>query len=76
MIWLEFPGQVFMLIKIEKLTFLKKKFKIEPLTVEDAENYMEALGHSFYIFLNVKTGQVNVIYKRNDGNAGLIEVEY
>ena len=63
---------VFAPVKVLK----KKKFKIEPLTVEDAENYMEALGHSFYIFLNVKTGQVNVIYKRNDGNAGLIEVEY
>ncbi len=53
-----------------------KKFELDPLTVEDAENYMEALDHNFYIFLNAETGMVNVIYKRNDKNYGLIEVNY
>ena len=54
----------------------RKKFELDPLTVEDAEMYMEALDHNFYIFLNAETGKVNVVYKRNDRNYGLIEVEY
>lgn len=53
-----------------------KTFELDPLTVEDAESYMEALDHNFYIFLNAETGNVNVIYKRNDKNYGLIEVTY
>lgn len=54
----------------------RKKFDLDPLTVEDAQMYMEALDHNFYIFLNAETGKVNVVYKRNDRNYGLIEVEY
>lgn len=53
-----------------------KKFDLEPQTIEDAEFNLEALGHTFYIFLNAKTGKINVLYKRNDGFLGLIEVEY
>lgn len=51
----------------------KKTFELDPITVEDAEAYMEAVGHSFYVFLNAETGEINVLYKRNDGNLGLIE---
>ena len=51
-----------------------KSFELEPISVEDAEAYMEAVGHSFYVFLNGETGEINVLYKRNDGNLGLIEV--
>ena len=53
-----------------------KRFELEPITVEDAEAYMDALGHSFYIFLNVETGLVSVVYKRADGNVGMIEITY
>ena len=53
-----------------------KKFELDPLTVNDAEAYMEALDHNFYVFLNAETGMVNVLYKRNDRNYGLIELEY
>lgn len=53
-----------------------KRFELEPLTLDDAENNLEALGHSFYVFLNAKSGCVNVIYKRNDGDLGLIEVDF
>ena len=53
-----------------------KKFELDPLTVEDAEAYMEALDHNFYVFLNAETGNVIIIYKRNDKNYGLIEVTY
>ncbi|MGN0961201.1 MAG: ribosome hibernation-promoting factor, HPF/YfiA family [Christensenellales bacterium] len=51
----------------------KKTFELDPMTVEDAEDYMEAVGHSFYVFLNAETGEINILYKRNDGNLGLIE---
>lgn len=51
----------------------KKSFELDPMTVEDAEAYMEAVGHNFYVFLNAETGEINVLYKRNDGNLGLIE---
>ncbi len=51
----------------------KKTFELEPMTVDDAEAYMEAVGHSFYVFLNAESGEINVLYKRNDGNLGLIE---
>ena len=51
-----------------------KTFELDPISVEDAEAYMEAVGHNFYVFLNGETGEINVLYKRNDGNLGLIEV--
>lgn len=51
-----------------------KTFDLDPISVEDAEAYMEAVGHNFYVFLNGETGEINVLYKRNDGNLGLIEV--
>ena len=37
---------------------------------------MEDLGHDFYVFANSETEQVNVIYRRKDGNYGLIEPEF
>jgi len=53
-----------------------KRFELEPTTVEDAQSYMEALGHNFYIFLNAATGLVSVVYKRSDNNIGMIEITY
>jgi len=61
--------------KIESYKVVKTKtFELDPISVEDAEAYMEAVGHNFYVFLNGESGEINVIYKRNDGNLGLIEV--
>lgn len=54
----------------------KKSFELVPLTIDDAKFNLEALGHSFYIFLNAETGKVNVLYKRNAGNLGVIEVVF
>lgn len=51
----------------------EKKFKLSPMTVKEAEEEMELLGHSFYVFLEAKTNTVQVLYKRNDGDLGLIE---
>ena len=61
--------------KMDNYKLVKTKtFELDPISVEDAEAYMEAVGHNFYVFLNGETGEINVLYKRNDGNLGLIEV--
>lgn len=53
-----------------------KKFDIKPMYAEDACIQMELLGHSFYVFCNAETDQVNVVYKRKGNTYGLIEPEY
>lgn len=53
-----------------------KRFAVKPMPAEEAVEQMELLGHDFFIFVNQETAQVNLVYKRNDGNYGLIEPEY
>lgn len=53
-----------------------KRFAIKPMPAEEAVEQMELLGHDFFIFVSQNTGAVNLVYKRNDGNYGLIEPEY
>ena len=50
-----------------------KRFGIKPMDPEEACLQMELLGHSFYVFCNAETDEVNVVYKRKDGKFGLIE---
>lgn len=50
-----------------------KRFAVKPMVVEEAVLQMDLLGHSFYVFLNGETDEVNVVYKRDDGHYGLIE---
>ena len=50
-----------------------KQFSIKPMSEEEAMLQLELLGHAFYVFSNVDTNGVNVLYKRKDGNYGLIE---
>lgn len=52
-----------------------KKFDIKPMYPEDACIQMELLGHSFFVFINAETDQVNVVYKRKGDTYGLIEPE-
>lgn len=52
-----------------------KKFDIKPMYPEDACVQMELLGHSFFVFCNAETDQVNVVYKRKGNTYGLIEPE-
>ena len=60
----------------KKSTLVKdKKFKLQPMTIEEAIDEMELLGHSFYVFLEAKSNTVQVIYLRNDGDLGLIQPE-
>ena len=53
-----------------------KRFDIKPMYPEDACVQMELLGHSFFVFSNAETDEVNVVYKRKDGSFGLIEPEF
>lgn len=53
-----------------------KKFAIKPMNSEEAALQMELLGHNFFVFMNDKSEEVNVVYKRKDGNYGLIEPEF
>ena len=50
-----------------------KRFRIQPIAEEEAIDQMELLGHSFFVFQNSANGKLNVIYKREDGNYGLLE---
>lgn len=52
-----------------------KRFPMKPMTVEDAIVEMELLDHDFFLFQNIDTDGFNVIYRRNDGDYGLIEPE-
>ncbi|WP_138203896.1 ribosome hibernation-promoting factor, HPF/YfiA family [Haloimpatiens lingqiaonensis] len=53
-----------------------KRFAIKPMAAEEAILQMELLGHSFFVYQDAETSDVNVVYKRNDGNYGLIEPEF
>ena len=53
----------------------EKKFDIKPMYPEDACVQMELLGHSFFVFNNAETDQINVVYKRKGNTYGLIEPE-
>ena len=54
----------------------RKTFELRPMTSEDAILQMEMLGHNFLVYLDAETDSVCVIYKRNDGNYGLLEPDY
>ena len=66
----EAPGQ-------EETRVVKtKKFQLMPMTVDDAILQMEMLQHNFFVFLDTETDSVNVVYKRNDNDYGLLETEH
>ncbi|GIM45482.1 ribosomal subunit interface protein [Collibacillus ludicampi] len=50
-----------------------KRFAVKPMPVEEAIMQMDLLGHDFFVFSNAETDEVNVVYKRKDGQYGLIE---
>ncbi|KXG75527.1 ribosome hibernation-promoting factor, HPF/YfiA family [Thermotalea metallivorans] len=59
--------------KFETKIVKTKRFSIKPMDPEEAVLQMELLGHNFFVFTNGETDEVNVVYKRKDGNYGLIE---
>lgn len=61
----------------EELNVVKtKKFELEPMTVDEAILQMEMLEHNFFVFLNMETDSVNVVYRRSNDNYGLLETTY
>ena len=50
-----------------------KRFTMKPMDVEEAILQMNMVGHNFFVFTNIDTREVNVVYKRDDGKYGLIE---
>jgi len=50
-----------------------KALELKPMTPEEAILQMELLGHDFFVFTSAETDSVNVLYRRNDGDYGLIE---
>ena len=57
----------------ERRVVKSKRFAIQPMFEEDAIAEMESLGHAFFVFVNAENEHVNVLYKRRDGDFGLIE---
>ena len=53
-----------------------KKFDLMPMTAEEAVLQMEMLQHDFFIYLDMDTDSVNVVYKRKDNNYGRLETTY
>lgn len=52
-----------------------KRFPIKPMTLEEAMEQMELLGHTFFVFIPAGQSQLQVLYKRRDGDYGVIEPE-
>lgn len=53
-----------------------KRFTLHPMGTEEAIEQMELLGHDFFVFFNMEDDAVNVLYKRRDGNYGLLQPEF
>lgn len=52
-----------------------KRFDLKPMNAEEAVLQMEMLGHDFFVFLDDETESTNIVYKRDDGDFGLIETD-
>ncbi|MDO5016486.1 MAG: ribosome-associated translation inhibitor RaiA [Eubacteriales bacterium] len=53
-----------------------KTFNIEPMSPEEAALQMELIDHDFFLYLDPETGMVRVLYKREDGDYGILEPQY
>ena len=53
----------------------RKKFDMKPMSEEEAALQMDLLGHNFYMFRNIKTDEISIVYKRKNGGYGMIEHE-
>src|ERR687890_105588 len=59
--------------EIEARIVRTKQFQMKPMGAEEAVLQLELLDHDFYVFTSADTGDINVVYRRRDGNYGLIE---
>jgi len=53
----------------------RKKLELQPMYAAEAIEQMELLDHDFFLFLNRETSQVNLVYRREDGHFGVMEVK-
>lgn len=60
----------------EVVVVKRKKFDLIPMTVEESIMQMELLEHNFYVYLDMDSETVNVVYKRKDGDYGVLEPSY
>jgi putative sigma-54 modulation protein len=59
--------------QLDRMIVKSKQFDLQPLTPDEATVELELIGHDFFVFVNIETGQQNVVYRRRDGAYGLIE---
>jgi putative sigma-54 modulation protein len=57
----------------EPLIVKTKQFTVNPMTPEEAVLQLELIGHDFFVFRSADSGEMNVVYRRRDGDYGLIE---
>ncbi|KAJ8600280.1 hypothetical protein CTAYLR_000654 [Chrysophaeum taylorii] len=73
------PGEIEIVPKeaeVKPETLVRRKsFPMPPQSLEEATDCLYALDHDFYLFKNVESGQLNVLYKRKEGGLGLLEPE-
>lgn len=70
----EYISEIDELLEEEEQKIVRRKeVYLKPIDEEEAITQMELLGHSFFVFKNVETGKINVVYKRSDSDYGLIE---
>jgi len=53
----------------------RKRFQVYPMVEGEAIEQFELLGHDFFVFSNAESGQLNVLYRRKDGQLGLLQPE-
>ncbi len=63
--------------ELEEMSVVRrKKFELMPMSVDEAIMQMELLEHSFFVFLNMESDAVNVVYKRKNNDYGILETQY
>ena len=62
--------------EVEEVEVVKtKKIQLEPMNMEEAILQMEMLQHDFFVYLDMETDSINVVYRRNNGDYGVIVTE-
>ncbi len=75
--WVEESRQELEHTAVENFKIVRtKRFALKPMDEEEAIMQMNLLGHNFFVFFNTGSEEVNVVYKRKDGNYGLIEPNF